>query len=68
MGLVVDEDEFERADENGVVRKIKGSKPRRSGAYFDPADLGHRRNANGATAGFPDQQGGHADDRDEIPF
>lgn len=66
VGVVIDEDEFERADDNGVIRKIKGSKPRKSGAYFDPADLGHRRTGNGATNGS-NGSGSHTED-DEIPF
>lgn len=67
VGVVIDEDEFERTDDNGVVRKIKGSKPRRSGAYFDPADLGYR--PNGAR-GFQNHAAGEPPDLDdtEIPF
>lgn len=55
VGIAIDEEEYEK---DGKI--LKGSRLKRSGAYFDPAELG-----------FPNAKsdgGGVGDMKDDIPF
>lgn len=59
VGLNVEQGE-DWTDDKGVTRK-GGGKPKKSGAYFDPAELGYQRPAGTASSGGGDLS-------DEIPF